>query len=68
MSKMFDKFESIVRASSEYHSAQLREFQGRNIHLKIQQVSGDLFSNGHFAEATFAALKLIEEEVVKSYF
>ena len=63
MNKSFDKFERIVRASSVYSYALRREFQGRNLHIRIQQASGKLFSDGHFTEATFAALKLIEEEV-----
>ena len=39
------------------------EFQRRNLHPKIHDASEKLFRDGHFPDATFAALRIIEGEV-----
>ena len=59
--------------SASYISPQLKsvnpyqmlrwEFQGRNLHPKIHDASEKLFSDGHFPDATFATLRVIEGEV-----
>lgn len=63
MNKRFDKFERIVRASSVYHYALRREFQGRNLCSEIQHASERLFCSENFSDATFAAFKIIENKV-----
>lgn len=63
MNKRVDKFERIVRASSVYHYALRREFQGRNLCSEIQQASERLFCSENFSDATFAAFKIIENKV-----
>ena len=72
MTEIFEKFERIVRLSSKHDDTRSEPsggyhlFDERNIHSKIQQVSKDLFDNGHFAQATFEAFKFLEKEVQKA--
>ena len=69
MAETFEKFERIVRLSYKYPDARPKSgdgshpFDQRNIHPEIQQVSKDLFDDGHFPQATFAAFKCIEKKV-----
>lgn len=69
MTETFGKFERIVRLSYQHPDARPKSgdgshpFDQRNIHPEIQQVSKDLFDDGHFPQATFAAFKCIEKKV-----
>lgn len=67
---MIDRFERIVRSSPT--TAPVREvgethpFDERNIHPSISRVSLKLFDDGHYSQATFEALKLVDNEVKKA--
>lgn len=69
MTEIFEKFERIVRLSYKHNGAwsepdgSSHPFDKRNIHSEIQQVSKDLFDDGHFIQATFEAFKCIEKKV-----
>jgi uncharacterized protein (TIGR02391 family) len=41
----------------------LHDFDLRNIHPRIEKVSKELFDDGHYAQATFEAFKLLDNEV-----
>jgi uncharacterized protein (TIGR02391 family) len=62
-------FETIVRKSKGYgqtwkiENRDVHPFDERNIHSEITKVSIRLFDDGHYAQATFEAFKLIEGSV-----
>ncbi len=63
------KFESIVRnahrftEASTYDDADAHPFSTRNIHPDLPPDVRNLFDNGHYAQATFEAMKYVDEEV-----
>jgi uncharacterized protein (TIGR02391 family) len=63
----FEKFESIVRNAHRFTEASTYDdahpFSARNIHPDLPPDVRDLFDNGHYAQATFEAMKYIDEEV-----
>ncbi len=69
MTEIIEKFERIVRLSYKHPDAHPKSGDGfhpldkRNIHPEIQQVSKNLFDDGHFTQATFEAFKCIEKKV-----
>lgn len=69
MNPVFQRFERIVRtaqtvgARSEKTGGTVHPFDERNIHPDIASVSLRLFDDGHYSQATFEALKLIEGKV-----
>ena len=64
-------FERIVRAvhliSDEDASAvpNSHPFEQRNLSERLPKVARDLFDNGHYAQATFEALKFLDREVAR---
>lgn len=62
-------FESIARSTTISAAAPtepedfLHDFDLRNIHPSIDNVSRKLFDDGHYAQATFEAYKLLDNEV-----
>jgi uncharacterized protein (TIGR02391 family) len=62
-------FEKIVRSAKNIgrpaatESRGVHPFDERNIHTEIASVSVKLFDDGHYAQATFEAFKLIETRV-----
>jgi uncharacterized protein (TIGR02391 family) len=63
-----DGFERIVRDAHNHTeaSAEIEDghpFQVRNIHADLPQVVRSLFDNGHYSQATFEALKFVDEEI-----
>lgn len=69
MARDLDKFERIVRSSYLYTEASEggvfagHPFDLRNIHPDLPADVRRLFDNGHYAQATFEALKYLDEEV-----
>lgn len=68
MARSLDAFEVIVRRAFQFtdSSVESREehpFESRVIHREIQGVARRLFDDGHCAQATFEALKFLDEEV-----
>ncbi len=69
MSNSLSYFERIVRTTCGLgtRSGETEEiihpFDERNIHPEISAVSQNLFDNGHYAQATFEAFKLIDNKV-----
>jgi uncharacterized protein (TIGR02391 family) len=63
------RFEQIVRGAKSVgrpaaiESRGVHPFDERNIHSEITSVSLKLFDDGHYAQATFEAFKLIESRV-----
>lgn len=62
-------FEIVTRRARSFTEARSEPIGGshpfdeRNIHSKIEGVSKNLFDDGHYAQATFEAYKLIDKEV-----
>jgi uncharacterized protein (TIGR02391 family) len=69
MSDALDRFEAIVRGAKSIGRPSATEkigvhpFDERNIHSEISSVALKLFDDGHYAQATFEAFKLIETQV-----
>lgn len=69
MQSNFDQFEGIVRRArlftdaSADAEAQAHPFEIRNIHPDLPRIVRQLFDDGHYAQATFEALKFLDEEV-----
>src|SRR6185295_5236883 len=69
MDNHFAAFELIVRKAANFTEARsepiggLHPFDERNIHSRIQGVAKKLFDDGHYAQATFEAYKLLDKEV-----
>lgn len=69
MDNQFGYFESITRRVRIFTEARSEPaggshpFDERNIHSKIEKVSKKLFDDGHYAQATFEAYKLLDKEV-----
>ena len=63
------KFEQIVRRSHQFTDVPTTRsehpFGSRNIHSDLPISVRNLFDHGHFAQATFEALKFLDEEVQK---
>jgi uncharacterized protein (TIGR02391 family) len=64
----FGTFEHVVRrahqiSDSTVGDTQSHPFERRNIHELISNLCLQLFDDGHFAQATFEALKLIDKVV-----
>jgi uncharacterized protein (TIGR02391 family) len=65
----FVTFESIARRARNFSEARSEPaggshpFDDRNIHNKIQIETKQLFDDGHYAQATFEAFKLIDKTV-----
>lgn len=71
MTSPLRRFESVVRKTKQSvlekrnPSEPLHPFDERNIHPKISEISKSLFDDGHFAQATFEAFKLLDNQVSK---
>lgn len=69
MSETLRLFERIARVAknvghaSALESGGVHPFDERNIHSEISSVSLKLFDDGHYAQATFEAFKLIDNRV-----
>lgn len=69
MANRFGRFEGIVRRAHRYTEAPDRgntnehPFDAVNIHSDLPASVRDLFDDGHYAQATFEALKFVDEEV-----
>lgn len=68
MADEISRFETIARRTPQYTEQQANAewghpFEVRGIHPSISDVARRLFDDGHYAQATFEALKLIENEV-----
>ncbi|GAA0697981.1 TIGR02391 family protein [Dyella marensis] len=66
---LLDTFERIVRTAHNFTEAESRgdstvhPFEERNIHPDFPVDVRNLFDNGHYSQATFEALKYLDEEV-----
>lgn len=69
MAHNIERFERIVRSAHAFTEGESRldsavhPFEERNIHPDLPAVVRRLFDNGHYAQATFEALKYLDEEV-----
>jgi uncharacterized protein (TIGR02391 family) len=69
MINKLEKFEAIARkahlisGATEQYRINVHPFDLRNIHPKLQSIVKSLFDDGHYAQATFEAFKIIENEV-----
>ena len=69
MSDKLRRFEQIVRSAHQFTEAapgpdtDVHPFELRNIHPDLPVLVRQLFDNGHYAQATFEALKFLDEEV-----
>lgn len=69
MDERFRYFEVVTRRARSFTEARSEPaggshpFDERNIHSKIEGTSKKLFDDGHYAQATFEAYKLIDKEV-----
>jgi len=69
MDNLVFKFEIIVRKSVDFIRFSSRDtegihpFESHNIHEILRGKVKGLFDNGHFAQATFEAFKLIDNEI-----
>lgn len=69
MPNSFDRFEQIARNAhrfserEEISESQLHPFDRRNVHPGLPPKVRNLFDDGHYAEATFAAFKFIDKKV-----
>lgn len=69
MDERFRNFEFITRRARSFTEARSEPvggshpFDERNIHFKIEEASKKLFDDGHYAQATFEAYKLIDKVV-----
>lgn len=65
------RFEDIARRAYQYSEAPARAnaadhpFEARDIHSDLPAQVQKLFDDGHYAQATFEAFKLVDEEVQK---
>jgi uncharacterized protein (TIGR02391 family) len=65
----FKRFELVVRRARTFTAARSEPvggshpFDERDIHSKIEGTSKKLFDDGHYAQATFEAYKLVDKEV-----
>lgn len=70
-SKLLSRFEQISRKAGKLsynfseETAPAHPFDERNIHPEIAQVSQRLFDDGHYSQASYEAIKLIEKKVSK---
>lgn len=71
MADEVSQFETIARRSPTYSERQSTSAHGshpfelRGLHPRVSDVTLHLFDDGHYAQATFEAFKLIEQEVRK---
>lgn len=69
MAGELEAFERIVRSAHQYTEGENRPdsaihpFEERNIHPDLPSEVRTLFDNGHYPQATFEALKYLDEEV-----
>jgi hypothetical protein len=69
MAEDFQHFERIVRnahvfTESDFSAgSSIHPFEERNLHSDLPAQVRKLFDNGHYAQATFEALKYLDEEV-----
>ncbi len=69
---LLDTFERIVRTAHNFTEAESRgdstvhPFEERNIHPDLPVDVRNLFDNGHYPQATFEALKYLDEEVQRA--
>lgn len=69
MADEVSQFEMIARRSPRYSERQSASRQGshpfelRSLHPRVSDATRHLFDDGHYAQATFEAFKLIEREV-----
>lgn len=69
MATSLDLFERIVRQAHRYTEAAVKDsssshpFDDRNIHPDLPSNVRRLFDDGHYAQATFEAMKYLDEEV-----
>jgi uncharacterized protein (TIGR02391 family) len=69
MASWFEAFEQVVRRAHNFTEAASRSdggghpFDDRNIHPDLPEEVRRLFDNGHFSQASFEALKFLDEEV-----
>ncbi|HET8637619.1 MAG TPA: TIGR02391 family protein [Acidobacteriaceae bacterium] len=69
MAPDLDAFERIARNAHAYTEASLEAassehpFEERNVHSDLPNEVKRLFDNGHYAQATFEAMKFLDEEV-----
>ena len=64
--KVFERFVRVAKnvgQSRDTESRGVHPFDERNIHTDISLVSLKLFDDGHYAQATFEAFKLIDNQV-----
>jgi uncharacterized protein (TIGR02391 family) len=72
MPNRFTLFERVARRAHEFTEAAadaeaaLHPFEARNVHPDLPADVRRLFDNGHFAQATFEALKYVDEEVQRA--
>lgn len=63
------RFEAIVRSAYKFTDSPSAEvssthpFQVRNIHPRVPAVVKTLFDDGHYAQATFEAMKFLDKEI-----
>lgn len=71
MADEVSQFEAIARRSPRYGEHQFSSANGdhpfelRSIHTRVSDATRHLFDDGHYAQATFEAFKLVEQEVRK---
>ena len=69
MSSSLDYFEQIVRRAYRFTEAEVatsdgtHPFDARGVHTDLPPDVRKLFDNGHFAQATFEAMKFVDEEI-----
>lgn len=69
MADDFQRFERIVRNAHVFTESDsgvgstVHPFEERNVHSDLPAQVRKLFDNGHYAQATFEALKYLDEEV-----
>ncbi len=69
MVSRFEIFERIARKAHNFTEAASRPasavhpFEERNIHPELPSEARRLFDNGHYSQATFEAMKFLDEEV-----
>ena len=69
MADEIDRFENIARRSPQFNesysgpTSKTHPFGVRGIHPRVSEKTKRLFDDGHYTQATFEALKLIEKEV-----
>jgi len=69
MARDLERFERIVRNAHAFTEGEssvgstVHPFEERNVHPDLPTEVRKLFDNGHYAQATFEALKYLDEEV-----